>query len=43
MAVTLLKTLFFTLYQWYMLLVENVHGHIYNELKKINLTKKNIW
>lgn len=23
-----------------MLLVENVHGHIYNELKKINLTKK---
>lgn len=21
-------------------LVENVHGHIYNELKKINLTKK---
>lgn len=25
-----------------MLLVENVHGHIYNELKKINLTKKNM-
>lgn len=23
-------------------LVENVHGHIYNELKKINLTKKNM-